>query len=40
MFSMTMTVSVPTDTIIGQLRGDFLEFCDQLNLDSVMEPVK
>ncbi len=40
MFSMTMTISVPTDTIIGQLRGDFMEFCDQLNLDSVMEPVK
>ncbi len=40
MFSMSMTVSVPNETSIGHLRGEFLEFCDQLNLDSVMEPVK
>ncbi|MGE0386115.1 MAG: glycine cleavage system protein R [Gammaproteobacteria bacterium] len=40
MFSLHLTISVPTDTSIAALRGDFLEFCDQLNLDAIMEPVK
>lgn len=40
MFSLHMSISVPVDTSIAALRGDFLEFCDQLNLDSIMEPVK
>ncbi len=40
MLTLSMTVNVPSDLSIGQLRGEFLEFCDQLNLDSVMEPVK
>ncbi|MCC7412520.1 MAG: glycine cleavage system protein R [Gammaproteobacteria bacterium] len=40
MFSLHVTISVPTDTSIAALRGDFLEFCDQLNLDAIMEPVK
>jgi glycine cleavage system transcriptional repressor len=40
MFSLHMTISVPTDISIAALRGEFMEFCDQLNLDSIMEPVK
>ena len=40
MFSLHMSISVPVDTSIAALRGDFLEFCDQLNIDSIMEPVK
>ena len=40
MFSLHMTVGVPTDVSIASLRGEFMEFCDQLNLDSIMEPVK
>ncbi len=40
MFSLHMTISVPTDLSIATLRGEFMEFCDQLNLDSIMEPVK
>lgn len=40
MFSLHMTVSVPTNTSIAALRGEFIEFCDHLNLDSIMEPVK
>jgi glycine cleavage system transcriptional repressor len=40
MFSLHLTISVPTDTSIATLRGEFLEFCDQLNLDAIMEPIK
>ena len=40
MFSLHMTVGVPTDVSIAGLRSEFMEFCDQLNLDSIMEPVK
>ena len=40
MFSLHMTIGVPTDLSIATLRGEFMEFCDQLNLDSIMEPVK
>ena len=40
MFSMQMTVNIPGSTPIAQVRDEFLEVCDQLNLDSIMEPVK
>ena len=40
MFSMNMTISIPADLSIGQLREQFTIFCDELNLDAVMEPVK
>lgn len=40
MFSLHMTIGIPTDVSIASLRGEFMEFCDQLNLDSIMEPVK
>jgi len=40
MFSLHVTISVPTNTSIATLRGEFMDLCDQLNLDAVMEPVK
>ncbi len=40
MFSLNMTISVPADQHIGQLREQFTDFCDELNLDAVMEPLK
>lgn len=40
MFSLTMTVEVPADSHIATLREQFMEFCDQMNLDAVIEPVK
>jgi glycine cleavage system transcriptional repressor len=40
MFSLHMTISVPTNNSIAALRGEFMDFCDQLNLDAIMEPVK
>ncbi|RMD68932.1 MAG: glycine cleavage system protein R, partial [Gammaproteobacteria bacterium] len=39
-FNMTMRVDIPADTSIGALREAFMTFCDELNLDAVMEPVK
>jgi len=40
MFSLYMTVSVPASVHIPMLREDFLDFCDHLNLDAILEPVK
>ncbi|HEY5790166.1 MAG TPA: glycine cleavage system protein R [Gammaproteobacteria bacterium] len=40
MFSVTLTVGIPASQHIGQLREEFLDHCDQLNLDAVIEPVK
>ena len=40
MFSLHITISIPTNTSIAALRGEFMDFCDQLNLDAIMEPVK
>jgi glycine cleavage system transcriptional repressor len=40
MFSMSMTVSIPADLPIGQLRQDFTGFCDELNIDATLEPTR
>ncbi|WP_455234354.1 glycine cleavage system protein R [Thiogranum longum] len=40
MFSVHMTLDVPASTHIASLREEFLDFCDRLNLDAVIEPVK
>jgi glycine cleavage system transcriptional repressor len=40
MFSLNMRISVPGDTHIASLRDEFGEFCDDLNLDAVLEPAK
>ena len=40
MFSVQMTVSIPGTAPIAQLRDDFHDLCEQLNLDSILEPVK
>ena len=40
MFTMSMIVNVPTDVRIATLREDFLDFCDGLNMDAVLEPSK
>lgn len=40
MFSVHMTVDVPAGTHIATLREEFMDFCDQLNLDAIIEPVK
>ena len=40
MFSVQMTINIPGDAPIAQLRDEFLDLCEQLNLDSILEPVK
>ncbi len=40
MFAVQMAINVPADVQIAQLREDFLEICDGLNLDAILEPVK
>lgn len=40
MFSVQITVDVPAAMHIARLREDFMDFCDQLNLDAIIEPVK
>jgi len=40
MFSLRMTVEIPTTVHIPTLREDFLEFSDELNLDALIEPFK
>jgi glycine cleavage system transcriptional repressor len=38
MFSLKMTIAVPATIPIAQLRDEFAEFCDDLNLDAALEP--
>ncbi len=40
MFALHIMVNIPVDSSIARIRGDFIEFCDRLNLDAIMEPVK
>ena len=40
MFSVHMLLDVPGEIQIASLREEFLDFCDQLNLDAVIEPMK
>lgn len=40
MFSVTMTVGIPANIHIPTLRGDFLDYCDDLNLDVTLEPAR
>jgi glycine cleavage system transcriptional repressor len=40
MFSAQVTIGVPSNMHIAALRDDFLEFCDRLNLDAIMDPMK
>jgi glycine cleavage system transcriptional repressor len=40
MFSATLTIGIPVSMHIAGLRDDFLEFCDSLNLDAILEPIK
>jgi glycine cleavage system transcriptional repressor len=40
MFAIQMAINVPSTVHIAQLREEFLEICDRLNLDAILEPVK
>lgn len=40
MFSVHMSVGVPAKIQISALRDEFMDFCDAMNLDAVLEPIK
>lgn len=40
MLSVHIIVNIPSDTSIAALRTEFMDFCDHLNLDGIMEPTK
>ena len=40
MFSLQMTVAVPTGVAISHLRETFIDFCDELNLDASFEAAR
>ncbi len=40
MFSVHITVGIPADVHIAALREQFMDLCDELNLDAVIEPIK
>jgi len=40
MSSMTMNVNIPVDMHIPNLRDKFIAYCDALNLDAGMEPLR
>jgi glycine cleavage system transcriptional repressor len=40
MFSIQMIVNVPSRIQVASLREEFMDFCDRVNLDAILEPVK
>ena len=38
MFAVNMTISIPADLSIKSLRDEFINMCDELNLDASMTP--
>lgn len=40
MFTAHLSVGIPVDLHIAGVRDEFMEFCDGLNLDAIIEPIK
>jgi len=40
MFQLQMTIDVAASLHIARLREEFMDFCDQLNLDAIIEPLR
>ena len=40
MFAVQMTINVPVRLHVAQLREEFMDYCDSMNLDAILEPVK
>jgi glycine cleavage system transcriptional repressor len=40
MFSVHITIGIPASMHIATLRDEFMDYCDDLNLDAVLEPIK
>lgn len=39
-FSSKLVILIPPHTSISSLREEFLDFCDLLNIDAILEPIK
>ncbi len=40
MFNLGMTLRLSADTHIASLRDEFMDFCDERNLDAIIEPLR
>jgi len=40
MFSVRITLGIPANVHIASLREEFMDFCDSMNIDAVLEPIK
>ena len=40
MFAVNLQLGVPAEIQISALRDEFMDFCDSMNLDAVLEPIK
>jgi glycine cleavage system transcriptional repressor len=40
MFNLNLTIRIPAETHLATLREEFMDFCDDLNLDAGIEPVR
>ncbi len=40
MFAANMVIEIPASQHLASLRGEFMDFCDELNLDGVLDPIK
>jgi glycine cleavage system transcriptional repressor len=40
MFEVQMAINIPASIHVAQFRDAFHEFCDQMNMDAILEPVK
>lgn len=40
MFALDMTISIAASTNMAQFKNEFLSFCDDLNLDATIDPIK
>ncbi len=40
MFNLSMNIRIPSNTHIASLRDEFMDFCDELNLDAIIEPLR
>lgn len=40
MFTINMIVGIPAGLHISTMREQFMNFCDEFNLDAIMEPIK
>lgn len=40
LFAVQLNIGIPRDLHLAPLREEFMDFCDGLNLDAILEPIK